>query len=88
MAEFLTRHGIVHHLHKIIKEAETELVLISPYIKADDDTKELLKETKRSVRIDVVYGKKELQQREKSFIEGLSIRTTVPRESSREVLSE
>ena len=31
MAEFLTRKGIVYHLDRIIREAEKELVLISPY---------------------------------------------------------
>ena len=43
MAEFLTRKGIVYYLDKIIEEANRELVLISPYIKADDETKNLLK---------------------------------------------
>ena len=76
MAEFLTRHGIVHHLHRIIKGAEKELILVSPYIKADEVTKELLKETKRSTRIHVVYGKKELQPGQKNFLKGLSINTT------------
>ncbi len=43
MATFLTRKGIVQHLYKIIEEAEEELILISPYIKVDDETKSLLK---------------------------------------------
>ena len=75
MAEFLTRRDIVHHLHRIIDEAEKELVLISPYIKADNDTQNLLENTKRSTRINVIYGKEELQPKQKSFLEGLSIRT-------------
>ena len=37
MATFLTREDIVSHLGKIIEEADRELVLISPYIKADDE---------------------------------------------------
>ena len=76
MTEFLTRHGIVHHLHKIIANAEQELVLISPYIKADETTKELLKETKRSTKIHVVYGKEKLRSEEESFLKDLSINTT------------
>ena len=79
MAEFLARrHGIVHHLHRIIEDAEKELVLISPYLKADEDTKELLREKreKDSIDINVVYGKKELRREEKSWVEGLPIRTT------------
>ena len=46
MATFLSREGIVDHLHKIIDEAEEELVLISPYIKADDETKSAAQENK------------------------------------------
>ena len=76
MAEFLTRHGIVHHLHRIIEDAEKELVLISPYIKADETTKELLKETKRSTKIHVVYGKEKLRSKEEGFLKDLSIDTT------------
>ena len=76
MAEFITRHSIIHHLRKIIKNAKKELVLISPYIKADEETKELLKGTERSTTINVVYGKKELQPEEQRFLEELSIRST------------
>ena len=50
MATFLTREDIVYHLGKIIEEADRELVLISPYIKADDETKNLLKNKKRAPR--------------------------------------
>ena len=76
MAEFLTRHGIVHHLRTIIEDAEKELVLISPYIKADEETKDLLKDTKRSTRINVVYGKRELLKEEERFLNDLSITST------------
>ena len=77
MAEFLARrHGIVHHLHRIIEGAEKELVLISPYLKADEDTKELLRETKRSTTINVVYGKEKLRSKEETFLKDLSINTT------------
>ena len=76
MAEFLTRHGIVHHLHRIIDKAEKELVLISPYIKTAEETQELLKETKRSTTINVIYGKEKLRSKEESFLKGLSINTT------------
>ena len=39
MATFLTTDKIVSHLHRIIEEAAEELVLISPYIKADVETR-------------------------------------------------
>ena len=63
-------------LHRIIEEAEKELVLVSPFIKADEETKELLGEQKRSTVIDVVYGKRELSLAEKRFLEGLGIKLT------------
>ena len=62
MATFLTREGIVNHLHKIIDEADKELVLISPYIKADDETKSLLKNTRRGTPIHVIFGKSQSER--------------------------
>ena len=76
MAEFLTTEWITHHRDKIIEEAKRELVLISPYIKSADATKELLRNTKRAISIDVLYGKKELTTTEKEFFERHSIKTT------------
>ena len=39
MAEFLTRQDIVDRIGLIIRDAKEEIILISPYIKEDDDTK-------------------------------------------------
>ena len=66
MAEFLTTKGITHYLDKIIDDAQKELVLISPYIKADDTTKDLLKNKTRATSINVIYGKAELKPSERS----------------------
>ena len=76
MAEFLITKGITYHLDKIIAEAKRELVLISPYIKADDATKDLLKDKTRATSINVIYGKKELTTNEKEFFDRHSIKTT------------
>ena len=76
MAQFLTRKGIVYHLDRIIEEANRELVLISPYIKADKETKNLLKNKTRATTIHVIYGKKELKPAEQSFLDSLGIATT------------
>ena len=76
MAEFLTTKGITHHLDKIIDDAQKELVLISPYIKADDTTKDLLKNKTRATSINVIYGKAELKPSEKSFLDSLGIKTS------------
>ena len=75
MATFHTRKGIVYHLDKIIEEAARELILISPYIKADNETKDLLKNKTRGTTVQVVYGKKELKPSEKSFFDSLGIVT-------------
>ena len=76
MATFLTTKGVAHHLDKIIEEADGELVLISPYIKADDTTKNLLKDKTRATTIHVIYGKKELKRDEKYFLDSLGIATS------------
>ena len=76
MATFLTREDIVYHLGKIIEEADRELVLISPYIKADDETKNLLKNKTRATTIHVIYGKKKLKSSEKSYFDELGIKTS------------
>ncbi len=76
MAKFYTTKSISRHLKNIIEDAKEELILISPYIKADDETEKLIGDKKRSIRINVVYGKRELNSREKRFLEDLSIRTT------------
>ena len=46
-----------------------------PYIKADDDTKDLLKHKGRGTSIDVLYGKTELGPSEKAFFDELGIKT-------------
>ncbi len=75
MAEFLTREGIVDHIGRIIKEAEKEIVLISPYINADNDTKKLIEDTTRAVTIHVIYGKREkLKQNEREFFDQRSVK--------------
>ena len=65
MAEFLTRKGVSARLEDIIKNADEELILISPFIKIDKHTKELL-EKKDGIEIHVVYGKKKELHREES----------------------
>ena len=76
MAEFLTTKGITAHLHKIIADAQRELVLISPYIKSDDVTKGLLESTTRAISVEVIYGKKELTKDEREYFDRYSIKTT------------
>ena len=74
MPTFLTREGIARHLHKIIEEATRELVLISAFIKVDDETKNLLRNKKHGTAIRVIYGKRRLRHEEKDFLDSLSIK--------------
>ena len=70
MATFLPAQYIVEHLYKIVEEATEELVLISAYIKLDDETKSLLKNTRRGTPVHMLYGKKksQLTSGDKSFL--------------------
>ena len=80
MAKFLRRHDIVSHLHRIIKEAKVRIVLVSPYIDADEVTKNLLGRQQRSTRINVVYGKERLRPNQKNLFDKLHIETTFRKE--------
>ena len=80
MAKFLRRHDIVSHLHRIIKEAEEQIVLVSPYIDADEVTKSLLGRQQHSTQINVVYGKERLRPNQKGLFDKLHIKTTFRKE--------
>ena len=75
MAEFLTRKAIVHHIGRILRKLIRRIILISPYINADDETKKLIADTRRSVTIHVIYGKREkLTQNERGFFDERSVK--------------
>ncbi len=61
MAEFLTASELNLALEKLIKEAEVELILISPYIKLHDRLKDELKKKRdlHNLRIRLLFGKNE-----------------------------
>ena len=78
MAKFLTTTGISYQLEEIIKGAGERLLLISPFLKVNPRLRELL-EDKNRMKIDVrvIYGKKELQPEENSWLESMtSIKTS------------
>ena len=79
VAKFLIRRGIVKALDRIIEEAETELILISAFIKPNDDTKSVLEKAKAK-SIHVVYGKKELKRSEQAFFSSLGVYPTFRKE--------
>lgn len=61
MAKFLTGPQLNAVLHKILEEADSELILISPYIKFHDSVRSslLTHKEKHGVAITVVFGKNE-----------------------------
>jgi phosphatidylserine/phosphatidylglycerophosphate/cardiolipin synthase-like enzyme len=69
MAEFLTTKGTALHLENIIKGANKELVLVSPYLQISKTFYErLLDASKRNVSIKIIYGKDELKSNEKNSL--------------------
>ncbi|WP_027420424.1 phospholipase D family protein [Crocinitomix catalasitica] len=78
MAEFLDTTGISYHLEQIIKKANKQLIIISPFLKINNRIKQLL-EDKNILKIDirVIYGKNELQPQENNWLKSMtSIRTS------------
>ena len=78
MARFLTTTGVSYRLEEIIKGAEQQLVIISPFLRINERIKSLIEDADR-LRIDirVVYGKGELEPKENNWLESInSIRTS------------
>ncbi len=73
MAKFLTTKGISYNLDEIIKNAKSRLTLISPYLKISPQLYERLKEAdRRGVQIQLVYGKNELEPRQRQSLAELN----------------
>ena len=81
MAEFLNTTGVSYHLERVIRNANRQLVIISPFLKINTRIKELLEEKDRAkIDIRVVYGKNELRPEENDWLESvISIRTSYRR---------
>lgn len=74
----LTTKLITGEIQDILRTASEFIIIISPYIKVDDDYVERLKTaSKKGVRIDFVFGKIDLKDEEKtklSTIKGINIK--------------
>ena len=69
MAKFLTTNGLNYVIEEIIKTAKERVVLISPYLRLNDRIKELLSIGYRpDVDVQIIYGKKELEPRERQWL--------------------
>ena len=73
MPQFLTTSGTSHLIEDIIIKANSELVLITPYLKLSRILFERLTEANhRGVRIRLVYGKSELHHNERNQLDALT----------------
>lgn len=73
MPQFLTTAGTSHIIEDIIIKAKSELVLITPYLKLSRILFERLTDANhRGVRIQLVYGKSELQLSERQQLNALT----------------
>lgn len=77
MAKFLNNSGTSYILEQLIEKAHKRVVLISPYLKFNKRIKELIEDrSKQGITFEVVYGKTELNESEKIWlntIEGLNL---------------
>ena len=72
MAEFLIRSGCSHHIDEIVRRAREKVWLISPFIKIADHLKELLNDKDGAgVDMRLVYGKGDLREGEREWLESL-----------------
>ncbi|MGM0582959.1 MAG: phospholipase D-like domain-containing protein [Bacteroidota bacterium] len=72
MAEFYTTRGIAYNLDELLKEANSFVYLITPYLKFSDTLYDRLKSiSKKEVDLTIVFGKAELSKEEKQKLEKL-----------------
>lgn len=72
MSKFLTTAGISHHVEEILSRAQHRVVIVSPYLRTRDRIRSLIKErAERGVEVHIVYGKDELHDKERAWIDAL-----------------
>src|SRR3990167_3750220 len=72
MAKFLNTSGTNFFLEELIKNAKERLILISPYLRLNDRSKELLEDKDRlKIDIRIVYGKSDLHPDEIKWMQKL-----------------
>jgi len=73
MAEFLTTHGTAFQIENVITGAKKRLTLVSPFLKLSTTLAERLQDAaRRSVKITIVFGKKELEHEQEHLLAGLA----------------
>ena len=77
MPKFLTTSHISAELENIIKYAKDELVIISPYMRVNENLQSFIDlANARSVRFTIIYGKTEMRSQEHAWISRLTTQET------------
>ena len=72
MVKFLTTTRISAELEELIKSAQKDITLISPYIKANQRLRDFIQDvSQRGVRFTIIYGKRDMRPEEKEWIDHL-----------------
>jgi len=72
MAKFLSTIELSYNILQIIKTANNEIILITPYLKLSENLKDsLFDANQKGTEITLVYGKSELAKEEKQFLNNL-----------------
>jgi len=72
MAKFLSTIELSYQILQIIKTADREIILVTPYLKLSSNLKDRLSEANRKGKeITLIYGKSELSNDEKAFLDSL-----------------
>ena len=72
MSEFLTTADMSAEVERVVKRAQHRVVIVSPYLRTRDRIRSLIKErAERGVEVHIVYGKEELHERERCWIDAL-----------------
>jgi hypothetical protein len=72
MTKFLTTIELSYQILQIIKTADQEIILVTPYLKLSSNLKDKLSEANRKGKeITLIYGKSDLSKEEKTFLDNL-----------------
>lgn len=72
MIKFLSTIELSYQILQIIKTADREIILVTPYLKLSSNLKDRLSEANRlGKEITLIYGKSELDKDEKTFLDNL-----------------
>ena len=74
MAKFLTTTEITAELDRLIRNAQSEIILISPYVKVNQKLQDVIQDadSNRGIRFTLLYGKSDIRPEEWEWISRLA----------------